>query len=204
MRRRGATLIEIMVWSVLALLTLGMAVFMVMQILRYARRETDRSHGFLGEVRSLTWLSEDLRFANASGLVVHESDTGPTYLCIHSPSVSSDSQQARFDNRLVFYHWDPQARVLRRCVAASPMVSLNSFSPTRPTFAELEGYRLDPRLERRQLADFVTSFKIRDKNQQLLTPNRMPSPLTIQLQTVSPDGKQTFLQERLLSVRTTS
>lgn len=193
------TLIEFMVWTVLAALVLGMLTFMLIQILRYARVESGRSHSFLAEMRSMSWLSQDLRYANSAGVVVHQADDSPTWLAIQLSSAVTSSEQAHFDDQLVFYGWRPSERVLWRYLARPPVLTLNPLAPIRPSEGELALWSSDARTQHHPLADFVTSFKLLGKDGPL--PPRINGFLRIHLETTSPDGKQSFQQERLISVR---
>ncbi|MBX3169936.1 MAG: hypothetical protein KF760_21205 [Candidatus Eremiobacteraeota bacterium] len=188
------TLIELMVWSTLAFLVLAMLTVMMIQVMHYARVESERSHSFMAEMRALNWLSQDLRYANSAALVIHQHDLQPTWVSIQVSNPITPSEQPRFGDQLVYYRWKPSDGLLYRCVARPPALTLDPIDPYRPTEPELQSLDTDPRVERHQLADFVTSFKV-------LGPPRVSGWVRIQLETTSPNKKQTFRQERLLSVR---
>lgn len=193
------TLVEMMVWSVLAFLVLAMLTVILIQVLRYARVESGRSHTFLTEMRALSWLSQDLRYANSAAVAVHQADDAPTWVSIQTSSAITSSEQARFEEQLVIYGWKPSEAVLWRFVARPPVLSLDPLVPIRPSQAELSLWSGDPRTERHHLADFVASFKLLGKDGPL--PARISGFLRIQLRTTSPDGQQSFLQQRLISLR---
>jgi len=197
--RRGMTMIELMVWSTLALIVLGLMTFMMIQVMRYARVESGRSHSFMAEMRTMNWLSQDLRYANSAGLVVHQGDAQPTWVAIQISSPTTPGEQPRFGDELVYYHWKPSEGVVSRCVLRPPAVTLNPIDPFRPSQVDLQNLDNGPGVERHMLADFVTSFKLAGKSGPL--PAHLSGLLRIQLETTSPDQKQTFRQERLISVR---
>ena len=150
------TLVELLAWSVLALLVLALAYGMLSRILKVVRVEGERSHSFLNEAQALNWLYQDLRYANGAGVVIHQGVDLPTFLAIHVPTRSDGAQQPEFADRQLFYHWDPQRQVLRRCVTTVP--GYNPLLPQRPTVTALETLALTPGLEARHLADHVSGF----------------------------------------------
>lgn len=194
------TILEVMVWAVLSLIALTLAVAMLTQLLQAVRKETQRSHIYLAQVSSLAWIAEDAQYANGAGVVVYQDDAAPTYFSLHLSGGANDARQSEFDDRLVFYHWQPSNGNLIRRVARPPVLAFQPLLPQRPDLTQLQGLTANPAVETRKLADGVTLFKVDGKVAGLaqLTP-----PLRLRLEITSPDGKEKFLQEKTISPRMT-
>lgn len=194
------TILEVMVWAALSLLALTLSVAMLTQLLQAVRKETGRSHVYLAQVSSLAWIAEDAQYANGAGVVVYQDAAAPTYFSLHLSGGASDARQAEFDERLVFYHWQPSNGKLTRRLARPPVLTFQPLLPLRPDLAQLQSLTANPAVETRQLADGVTLFKVDGKEAGLA---RLSPPLRLRLEVTSPDGKEKFLQEKTISPRMT-
>lgn len=194
------TILEVMVWAVLSLLALTMAVAMLTQLLRAVRKENQRSHVYLAQVSTLAWIAEDVQYANGAGVVVYQDDAQPTFFSLHLSGGASDARQAKFDDRLVFYHWQPSSSSLTRRVARPPVLTFLPLVPQRPDLAQLQLLLSNPLVETRKLAEGVTLFKVFGKELGL---KQLSPPLRLQLEVTSPDGKEKFVQEKTITPRMT-
>ena len=194
------TILEVMVWAALSLLALTLAVGMLTQLLRAVHKENQRSHAYLSQVSTLAWIAEDAQYANGAGLVVYQDTAQPTYFSLHLSGGASDARQARFDDRLVFYYWQPSSTSLTRRVARPPVLTFVPLVPQRPDLAQLQLLISNPLVESRKLANGVTLFKVNGKEPGL---KQLSPPLRLQLEVTSPDGKEKFLQEKTINPRMT-
>jgi hypothetical protein len=210
MKKRGITLLELMIWSVLALIVSTMVAQLLRPVLEFSRVEAEKSDAYLDATLVMTRLLADLNDANSSGLSFHNPNmTAPNVpdasqlstLCIQPQESASQSQQPVFKEQLILYRAVSGQKGLKRAVIRPPVLALTRLTPLRPSLQESEAAFLNPANETRSLSQNVSKFLVENQDSSLAE-GQIGSVLAITLHVSNPRGTYEFKQSRKYSVRT--
>jgi hypothetical protein len=201
----GFTLVEVMVFSVVSLMFIGL----LAQVFIMATRRTEDSRLRVDIQQSAVLILKSLErdIAKTSTRAMAASDSG-TYAFAITPIVGwSGAPVVAWAEQQVIYCHDPTKKTLHREVyppkSPSWAEDLTSARPYIPTSAELQAVSTTPSGQERILSPYVEEFKLTDRSGRITGFQSNPLILRMKLQRpLSTSGRHTeFTVERRYTLR---
>lgn len=168
-RKKGFTLVELLIAGGLGLLILGLMFSFFTRTTKITARGTLRTDMQQAAMRVMSSISKDLELSAASGVSI---DGGGAAKCpvrmgiVPILNVLDDGTQ-QWDNRLTVYSWSSSGSPVIKKIwkngdppASAITVSLNGLMPLRVSETVLSSIADEPKLQAQILANGVTSLEI--------------------------------------------
>ena len=156
-------MVELMVWSVLALLILTVASFFFVRMLSYTRQGLRRGEAHGNAALVMSRVTQELSQANTSGVAWREPDDSRLFaLSIHPSDGATQERQPTFRDRLRLFRWNAEDQeVVRRETAPGEVAPpLQPLIPFRPNPAQLDQLCLAARPSWLLVGTHIEKFRV--------------------------------------------